>query len=501
VSALLQSPRLPARRGAGVRGGITPAATPRALVLVALAAAVACGLLAVRSPVAAVAAALALAATALVLHDLAAGIAVFTLTSFAAVLQVGSSASAAKGMGALLLVGWLALRIRRAAGRAPRSLAARHPAIAGGALALVAWNALSVAWAQSPAAALSGTERYAEDMLLLPIMFAGLVGVRRLRWVIGAFAVGALLAFAYGWVTGATFDLTRVSGAGGDPNETAAMLVAAIPLALVMAGTSESSRGRVVWALVTAGCTIGLVETGSRGGFVALAASIAAGVLLAGRWRGRAAVAAALAIALAAGWFLLLAPSATRQHVTSSSTTGRSMLWTVAIRAIRAHPVAGLGNDNFQQASKYYLVRPGATTAAYLIVDSPHVAHDLYLEAWADTGVVGLLLFVGLIAAGGRCALLAVREADRAGRAAEALLGRGLAVAIIGILAAGFFLSDIYSKQLWLLVALGPPLLAATRERAAAVPGKPDARAAILHPSLCEQKRAWWVTSSSSPGS
>ena len=35
-----------------------------------------------------------------------------------------------------------------------------------------------------------------------------------------------------------------------------------------------------------------------------------------------------------------------------------------------------------------------------------------------------------------------------------------VAVAIVGLLAAGFFLSGQYSKELWLLLGLGPALLA-----------------------------------------
>jgi hypothetical protein len=40
------------------------------------------------------------------------------------------------------------------------------------------------------------------------------------------------------------------------------------------------------------------------------------------------------------------------------------------------------------------------------------------------------------------------------------LIGRGLFVATLAMLAADFFLSEQYSKQLWLLLALGPSLLA-----------------------------------------
>jgi hypothetical protein len=40
------------------------------------------------------------------------------------------------------------------------------------------------------------------------------------------------------------------------------------------------------------------------------------------------------------------------------------------------------------------------------------------------------------------------------------VLGRALVIALVGMLAADFFASEQYSKQLWLLLALGPALLA-----------------------------------------
>jgi O-antigen ligase len=444
-----------------------PATTARAVFGAGVILAACCGLIVGRSPLDGILLAVGLGGVALVIYDLAAGIVVFTLISFAEVLALGGSATAAKGMGALLVLGWLVARMRGSA-MPQRALLHRHRAIVGAAVALVAWSAISAAWAQSPSTALGGASRYAQDLLLLPILFAGLISLRHVRWVMAAFAIGALLSFGYGLATGSTVDGTRVFGAGGDPNETAAMLVAAVALALALAGAAApGSWRRRSWLLLAAACLVGLVETGSRGGLVAFGASAVAGIVLAGRWRGRALVAVALAAVLAGGWFLLLAPSGTRQHLTSSSTTGRSTLWTVAVRAINAHPVAGLGNDNFQQAAKDYLLRPGATTAAGLIVTVPHVAHDLYLETWADTGVVGLGLFVGLILGLLRYALLAVREAERRGMGEASLMARGLAVAIVGMLTAGFFLSDIYSKQLWLALALAPPLLAAIRAKGA----------------------------------
>jgi O-antigen ligase len=97
------------------------------------------------------------------------------------------------------------------------------------------------------------------------------------------------------------------------------------------------------------------------------------------------------------------------------------------------------------------------------VVLNPKVAHNIYLELWADLGIVGLALFLGFVVMAVRAALAAVKLLQHAGRRADEILARALIVAIAGMLAADFFISDLYSKQLFLLLALGPAMLIAAR--------------------------------------
>jgi hypothetical protein len=64
------------------------------------------------------------------------------------------------------------------------------------------------------------------------------------------------------------------------------------------------------------------------------------------------------------------------------------------------------------------------------------------------------------------------------------LLSRGLLVALAGVLAADFFISEEFSKQLWFLLGLGPALLgvaaAQARARAAGQAATPE-RSDPLH--------------------
>lgn len=107
------------------------------------------------------------------------------------------------------------------------------------------------------------------------------------------------------------------------------------------------------------------------------------------------------------------------------------------------------------------------------IIDRPNLVHNIYLGALAELGVVGLLLFGGILVFSLLCAVRAVRAFAHAGDRDMDVLARGLLVAIVAILAADFFASEPYSKQLWLLLAMSPGLLAVARSEEP--PGDGDA--------------------------
>ena len=91
-------------------------------------------------------------------------------------------------------------------------------------------------------------------------------------------------------------------------------------------------------------------------------------VVFGGRWRRQAAILLAVGVSATVGYFVVLAPLAARQRVTMADTSGRSSIWTVAWRVVEAHPVLGVGNDNFILVEDRYVNQPGAVLAIYIIV-------------------------------------------------------------------------------------------------------------------------------------
>jgi O-antigen ligase len=288
---------------------------------------------------------------------------------------------------------------------------------------------------------------------------------KQLVWVLGAYVVGATFAAAYGLAKPpadtAYYDVQRVAGTLGDPNELAAVLVPAIVLALGLAIVlKRAPLVRIMLVGAALICAAGIFLTLSRGGLVALGVALLASVVFAGRWRPQALVLALTAALGVAFWFSFIATDVQVERVTTiQGGTGRSDLWEIGTRMIKDKPVTGVGLGNFETASIHYLLEPGSILRDEFIVDQPKVAHNTYLHVTAELGAVGAILFVTILGFVLFCVHRAAREFARMNEPGLELLARALLVALIGILTADFFISEQFSKQLWLLLGLGPAIL------------------------------------------
>ena len=414
----------------------------------------------------AVAAAVGLGFVVLVMGDLTMGLCLFAVVAFLDVLPHlgGSALSFSKVVGFLLAVSWLA---KVSTSRDSRNdFLAAHPTFTYVLLLFLGWSTLSLTWAEESGAATTPLMRYALNLVLFLIVYSAVRTPRHLAWTIGAYVLGSALAAGYGVLNPPTdtayYDVTRVSGTIGDPNELASVLVGGTILA---AGLALTLKGAPLLRLLAGGasalCAAGIFLSLSRGGLVALAFSLVAAVVVAGRrWRLQA---IALAVAVAAGAFVYFgfyADQTAASRVTSfGSGTGRTDIWTVGWRMVQDHPVRGVGVGNFKTASIHDQLEPGAIERDEFIVDTPKVAHNTYLQVLAELGIVGAVMFMSIILFSLLCILKAARIFERVGDSTMELMSRALLVSLCGVLAADFFISEEFSKQLWLLLGLGPALL------------------------------------------
>jgi O-antigen ligase len=437
-------------------------------LLACLAVCLGIGVLAGINPKYAILGALGLTFAVITVMDLTLGFVLFTVAAFLDVANTGGSFSGTKVLGFVLFGSWVARSAtRRATGTDAGSFLRENGWMVVALVALLGWCGLSFAWAQSPGTALSGTGRYVLVILLAPIAFAAIRDRRHLIWVMAAYAGGAAFSAVYGFVhpVAATNAFSgRLTGSVGDPNAQATVLAAGLPLLIgVAAAHRHSARIKAMAALGVVVMFIGLVTTLSREGLLALAAALVAAVIFGGRWRRRAATVLIIGVAATVGYYFVVAPLAARQRVTMADTSGRSSIWTVAWRIVKAHPVLGVGNDNFILVEGHYVNQPGAIQATF-IIGVPRVAHNTYLEALADLGIPGLLTMIAVLALALAAAVRATWTFERLGDRQMELAARAIVLGLVAVLVSNFFVSDQYARYLWLLLALCPVLLRLARD-------------------------------------
>jgi O-antigen ligase len=421
------------------------------------------------SPFLGVAGLVALGFAILTAKDLAAGVAAFTVLSFFERIPgtPETGITVIKAGGALLAVVWIVLLLRR------RSelpfLPVNHPVVAYLVVAFGGWALASVLWAEVPASAQQAAFRLIQGAILLFIVYSAVRERGQVLWVLWAFVLGAVLSalVGLGGATAAeevgygTSETIRLAGGIGDPNELAAIIVPAIVLAVGLIAVTRQLLLRFVLFSSIAVLAVALFWTQSRGGLVAMAATLVLGPALAGPARPRV-IALALSLgALAVTYFTLFAPPAQLTRVTSFDAgggTGRPDLWAVSIEMYRDHPYVGLGAGNFVDIEPRYATRDIDLRRVDLIVDTPKGAHNSYLQTLTELGLVGFLLLVAALLSCLFVGLGAIRALERAGETDFGLLGRSLLIGILGMLVAFTFISAVHREQLWLLLGVAVAL-------------------------------------------
>jgi O-antigen ligase len=433
------------------------------------------GVLAGYDPKIAIGAALGIAFLLLATVDLASGLVAFTLITFLDLAPgLGAGVSITKFAGLALAISWLARIATRE--RSEDMFWAAHPWMTWVIALFLLWVTLSAIWAEQPGSSFLAVQRFVLNAALFLVVFTAIQSRKHVRALVGALIIGAVIAGFYGiavqpsaasYAAGPTSasGLNRLAGTIGDPNQLASVLVVGFTLSIAFAaGSRRSSAIRLACAAGATIALVGIFFTVSRGGLFALGAAMVATVLVARGRRLEATMLALLVAVTAIGYFSVLVPAAGDRILNADGGSGRTDIWKVGWRMVESQPVTGVGAGNFPNASIHYLlVEPGAIQRDEYVVDQPHVAHNIYLGFLAELGIVGLCLFLAIAGGSLQTAALAARNFARSGDRELELVARGVIVAILALLAADFFLSDQYSKLLWLLLALGPALLAVSR--------------------------------------
>lgn len=430
------------------------------------------GIVAGIDPTFAIGGALGLCVLMLAVADLSIGLAGLVLIAFLERITVASDAvTFTKVIGLVLTCSWLAHLATNRSGRSA-ALPSAHPVGTYVLVLFLTWAALSGIWA-SGEGFVTDLQRYLLNAVLFVIVYTAVRTRRQAGWVIAAFIAGATIAAAYGIVVRPVVDPAAIDRLTvGDPNELAAALIAGVALSLGAAfGLRKSPGLRLAAAACALVMLVGFLLTGSRGGLVGLGAALVAAIVVAGRWRWHATTLAVVVAGLATMYIAVYAPDEIRDRIVaatsgeSRSGEGRDTIWAVAFRMVEDRPLVGVGLASFGDEAVAYAIEPGRTFRTDEVIDSPSVAHNTYLQVWAELGLVGLVLFLGVIIFALSTALRAARRFSGQGDLEMELVARALVVGTVGVLAANFFISEQFSNTFWLLLGLGPALLGVARLR------------------------------------
>lgn len=220
----------------------------------------------------------------------------------------------------------------------------------------------------------------------------------------------------------------RVFAMFDNPNAFAQVLVMLIPLGVALLLCSRTGWGRL-GALMAVG--LGCLALGMTYARACWVGALAAAVVFLFLWK-RKLIPACLLLGLLA---LPMLPDTIFNRILTifnfedSSTASRFPLYEAALRLIAARPIrgAGLGTDAVRLAIKDLNLYHGVAPFVH--------AHDIYLQVWLETGLLGVVSFLAATLSGIKSAARAVKAEGCP--APVRLITIGGAASMVGILVCG----------------------------------------------------------------
>lgn len=410
-------------------------------------------------------------------------------------VQSGVPASSARTEGWDLMLCFLAAYLLTAVGRVHQlfeSLAPLHPAVlssAGAAalflidrhrarrigpslttppirfmLAFWLWTAFSVPGALNQGVAFTTFVDLGRTVALSVVMVSAVRSVRdvsRLATIYFAsavlFCIVVLMRFRLGagdmWRLGTLYYY--------DSNDFATFIASAVPIGIYLLFRRGALLERAGALAGLSFLAIGVVWSGSRGGFLAL---LGATVFLLFRftavrtvWRVVAVTAFALIFVYSASdkyWDQMQTIGTPQQDYNMTGEEGRVEIWKRGIGYMTSRPLLGVGVNNFPVAEG--TLSSFAGRQAYGVGVRWSAAHNSFVQAGAELGIPGLLLFIAIIVAAFRALSTAGTQASRLGGTDDDAhaLTQALTGSLVGFVIGICFLSMAYHEILYCLAAL-----------------------------------------------
>ncbi|MGA3126628.1 MAG: O-antigen ligase family protein [Candidatus Korobacteraceae bacterium] len=235
----------------------------------------------------------------------------------------------------------------------------------------------------------------------------------------------------------------RMYGTGNmfsDPNDFALQLCIVLPFCVALLRTSTSWIGKFWWFASIFMVLAAIVSTYSRGGFIALIATL---FFIWRRFKPSLSVvlpflvltlviATAFIGSRANSYIARIATIANPSTDPTGSAQGRKEILIESLRQTALHPVFGVGPGEFAEVAGHW-----------------HETHNTYTQLSAEAGLPALLLFLVFLRSGFR----RLREVRKGGAPEEGALAAALRCSLAAYAVGAFFLPATYWLTPYLLVA------------------------------------------------
>lgn len=342
--------------------------------------------------------------------------------------------------------------------------------------------ALGVWYAANPQLTLDFALEHFKDVLLYIVIINLIVSTKQFElslWVL--LAIGALLgtltlfqeltqnyANSFGglariklaFITDDIGNRPRAGGTTGEPLAYGQQLLVLVPIGLwgVLHGRTTLARSFAMYAVAM--CVAGILLSFSRSTYIALGVMLivfALHIHLNPRYLVMAAVLVTLVFSLASpefksrfGTLENLVPGQTSEGIDSEGSFRRrytEML--MAVYMFGDNPIIGVGAVNYRELYPEYIRRYGSP-----VEDAERNAHSYYLEIAAESGLLGLITWGGILVMTFNRLQLAQRLFRGAGNRRMSELAVALQLAFAGYLVSALFFHGAYPRYLWLQVAI-----------------------------------------------
>jgi O-antigen ligase len=179
---------------------------------------------------------------------------------------------------------------------------------------------------------------------------------------------------------GLTETLVRLRGPGrlfGDANDACAAFVVGLLLCCNFLGDPRAGPGRLAWLLPLGLCGFAAMLTQSRGGFLGLVVGLA--VLFQARYGWRKSLALGL-LTLPVLLYLFAGRATDLSAADKGTGQERIQIWSIGLEMLRSSPLFGIGKDQF----------------AVEVGETGLVAHNSFIHCFAELGLFGGTLFLGM---------------------------------------------------------------------------------------------------------